>query len=107
MTVETAADLASFYQTDEFAEAAQWTLAAGGGAVTVDVQLSSPDRDAGLGEPAVRLPEVRVSAQVAQLPLGYGAGDSVVIGAETWVVAEPPELDETRKVVLARLRLGP
>jgi hypothetical protein len=105
MAVESAADLASFFHTDEFAVVVEWSRGGGWNPVNVDAVSSSPLRDVELGdEPALKLTQRMLSVQVSQLPTGYGKGDIVKLAGENWEVAERPELDETRTVASVVLR---
>lgn len=104
MPVESASDLAGFFDTGDFAEPGQWTLAAGGAAKAVPVIMDRPDELVGLGgSVGVRMPELTARCAVTDLPAGYGKGDSLAVDAETWRV-ERVDLDTTRKVATVSLR---
>ena len=90
MAVETAADLAVFFDTDDFGVACSYTLAAGGGPTTVNgilereyVDLSvDVEVDIASSGPAFMCAET-------DLPSGYGAGDTLVIDSVTYKAREP------------------
>lgn len=103
MSVETAADVAGFFDDGDHGSAAKYTLAAGGQAVALDVILSAPHQLVDVGELGMQQVAPSALANVADLPTGYGKGDTVVIGSDTWTV-ERPELDGTRKVATLILR---
>ena len=86
MPVESAADLAVFFNADEHATAATWTLAGGVKAWPVTVILDRPVAALPLGEAAVQLARPVARIRVSQLPAGYGKGDVLVAGADSWTV---------------------
>lgn len=102
MAVETAGDLAAMFATDDFAESASYTPAAGGGAVSVPVILSAPDETLALSGPGIRAPRRRLLVRKADVAAA-GKGDVVVVGGET-LTAQAARLDETGLVWRVELR---
>ena len=84
MSVETAADRAALFDTDEWGEAATFTPD-GGSPASVTVILSKASAEADLGEVGVNAPAhsalVRASDVASPAP-----GDALVVGAQTFVV---------------------
>lgn len=87
MPVESAADRAVFVNTDDFGVASSYTLAAGGSASTINGIF-----DAAYAEVEVET-EIGITStgpaficRTADLPSGYGAGDSIVIDSTTYKV---------------------
>ena len=85
MPIESAADRATFFDGDEFALAASYTLAAGGAPSTVngifDNEFLAVDQASGV---ALSSQDPRLQCAVADLPGGYGSGDTLVIEAVTY-----------------------
>ena len=85
MAVESAADRAVFFNSDEHAVEAAYTLAAGGASETVDGILDNEhlavDVDAGV---AVSSSDPRFQCDEGKLPVGYGADDTLVINSTTY-----------------------
>lgn len=106
MAVESAADRAVFFNKDEHAVTAAYTLAAGGSSVDVDGNFDADhlalDVDAGV---AVSSNDPRFHCAIEALPVGYGIGDtlvfaaSTVFGGGTFKVVDPQE-DGTGLIVL-------
>ncbi len=89
MPVENAADLAAFFSTDDFAEAATYRPASGPD-VAVSVIVDRPTREVSLGGLAVSAPAIACrlrSSEVAQ----PRKGDAITIGAATYTIAAAPE----------------
>lgn len=109
MPVESAADLASFFDEDEFALAAEWWLAGGVVGWPVSVVLDRPDELVDLaGGPGLSLPHPRARVRVSELPAGYAKGDTLVVTladatTATYTVG-PIDLDETRTVAVVKLK---
>lgn len=83
MAIETPADLdKSFFHSADFAEPGRWSLKAGGGPVPVTLNVTRALRDIDTGDPPIKLRQVLASVQLAELPAGYGEGDTVEVGAE-------------------------
>lgn len=87
MPVETAADRATFVDTDDFAEAGAYTLAAGGDPVTVNGIYDAPHASQNLGG-VVELSAADPSflARSADLPSGAAQGDTLALAAGTFKV---------------------
>ena len=87
MPIEGAADRAVFFSTDEFAVAGSYTLAAGGGAVTVngifDDAFAEVDTLASI---AVGSSAPQFQCRSVDLPAGAGDGDTLVLPAGTFKV---------------------
>lgn len=102
MPVESAADLAGFFNSDEFGAAGEWTLAAGVAAHPVTVILSRPAELVDVGEASVQLtiPVARIA--LADVPQGAGKGDVLKVGTEAWRVEriDPDMARATARVIL-------
>lgn len=98
MPVESAADRAVFVNPDEFGVTATYGLA-GGGSSTIDGIFDDGYRQAFDG-PGIASDQPRFIVRQADLPAGYGKGDSVTIDGTEFEVAVI-ERDGTGMVVLA------
>lgn len=87
MAVESAADRAVFVNTDDFGVASSYTLAAGGSASTIngifDNQYAEIEVEVDIG---VASTGPAFTCRTADLPTGYGPGDSIVISGTTYKV---------------------
>ncbi len=102
MPVESAADRAVFFNKDEFGTEASYTLAAGGAAISIDGLFENEMAAKPLGEAGIISSEPMFTCRTADLPVGYGEGDSVVINAVSYKVAERP-LDDATGITLMTL----
>ncbi len=104
MPIETATDLASFFNTNEHAETANWTLKGGVKAWPVSVIVDQPDEAIDVTGVPVRLPERMVQVQLSELPTGYGKGDMLDLGSDFYTV-ERIDKDQTRTIGTVFLRV--
>jgi hypothetical protein len=81
-------DLTAFFQTADFAYAATWTPAAGGGPYTVNVIFDNAYREYGLGEAdqAGRAPQCEAPDDQLAQGSGMKRGDTLVINSITYKV---------------------
>lgn len=105
MPVESDADRAAFFDTDEFANAGLWTLAAGGAPWSVPVILDREHQIVDVGEgPGVQQEIPMARCRAVDLPTGYGKGDTLEVGFDSWTV-ERVDLDIERAVATVILRV--
>jgi len=106
MAVESAADLASFFNADEHGEAGLWSAAGAWDPSAVTVVMDRPDRSADLGGIDVVARRPTALVQLVELPATAGQGDRLVITAtgENFEVVAPLERDETLGTATALLR---
>ena len=102
MSAESAADRAGFFDTDDFAVAGVWTLAAGGD-TSLNVILDREDRVEGFGDVGMQVAVPVARCAVADLPGGYAKGDTLVAASTTWTV-ERIDLDIDRVMATVTLR---
>ena len=95
MPVESAADRAGFFDTDEFAVAATFYPKAGP-AVPCSVQRSSADLSGNLGDLNLNAMQTVLTVQFSEV--GEVRGGRFVIGSETFAVDRGAELEETRTI---------
>ena len=89
MPVETETDRAAFLDTDEFAEAGLYTLAAGGDPVNVNGIYEAPHSGISLGDGIeVSASDPSFKSSSADLPSGAGQGDTLVVEAGTFKVKD-------------------
>lgn len=113
MAVETTADRDGLMNTDEFAEAAHWSLGESWDPVAVNVHMERPSALASLGELDIHATEYRARLPAEDLPVGAARGDRLVIldpvtglaTDEQFTVIRPLDYDETRAFVVAHLQL--
>jgi len=86
MTVETAEDLAVFFDTGDFGEGATYRPASGPD-VLVTVIVDQPTREVQLFGGATRAPAVSVQLRVSEVAQPR-KGDSIVIGGTTYAVRD-------------------
>lgn len=86
MAVEDAADLAGFFEASEFAEAAVFTPAGGGG-VAITVLMARPQLSAGLGGLGISAPQ-RIALVRKSDVAAPARGDALAVGAETLIVKD-------------------
>jgi hypothetical protein len=103
MAVETDADRATFFDTDDFGVPALWTLAAGGAPWSVNVIMDRPHELVDVGEQEIALERPRATCRAADLPIGYGKLDTFEIGLDIWTV-ERVDLDMDREIATVILR---
>lgn len=106
MPVESAEDRATFFNTDEWGEAALWSRAGGWDPVAVTLVLTRADQREAIGEVDVIGQLSIATVQASELPAGAGRGDRVTIAAtgEDFMVIRPLELDSLRTVASAWLQ---
>lgn len=97
MAVERAADLAGMFSTDDFAETATYTPAAGGGSSSVSVILDRPVEGATLDAIGAMIDAVRLHVRAADVA-DLSRGDTFVVGADTLQASTDGELDATRSI---------
>lgn len=102
MGVESAADLAAFFNADEHGLAAVWTLAAGGD-TALSVILARPYEGIDVGGMAVQMDQPVATLPAADLPAGYARGDTLTVDGVAWTVG-PIDLDDSRAVARVTLR---
>ncbi len=103
MPVESDADLAAFFNADEFGQAATFTPAAGPPSIPITVIVSRPREESPLGELGVVVDRGSVRARVSEFAGATPRGGTLVIGSESFTVTKAP-LDETRRVYELGLR---
>jgi len=81
-------DLTAFFQEADFAYAATWTPAAGGGPYTVNVIFDNAYREYGLGEAdqAGRSPQCMAADDQLAQGAGMKRGDTLVVNSITYKV---------------------
>lgn len=94
MAVETAEDLATFFDTDDFAVAAVITPN-GGAAVTVSILLDEPQEIHGLGIAGIAQANRRVMVRKSEID--DPTNGTIAISGVTYRIVEP-ELDLTRLI---------
>ncbi len=88
MAVESAADRAAFFSTDEFGQPATWNH--GGTVATVNGILSAPASQVSTGEgPDTIAVMAKFVCSSDDLPAGAGQGDAIVIGGVSYVARMP------------------
>ena len=102
MGVESASDLAAFFDADEHGVAAVWTLA-GGGDTAVSVIMARPYEAVDLAGLSVQMDQPVAMLPAASLPAGAARGDTITVGADSWTVG-PIDLDDSRAVARVMLR---
>ncbi len=88
MAIESAADRAVFFDTDDFAVSVTWTLAAGGDttlAVIVDDSFEETDLPV-VGDASLAQARLFIAVATADLPTGAAAGDTVTLDAVNYDV---------------------
>ncbi len=88
MAIESAADRAVFFDTNDFAVSITWTLAAGGEtalAVIVDDSFEETDLPV-VGDASMAQARLILAAATADLPTGAAAGDTVTLDGVTYEV---------------------
>ena len=103
MVVESDADLAVFFNSEEFGQAATFTPAAGPPSIDLTVILTRGREDGPLGELGVVANRTVARARAVDLSGVQVRGGSLVIGAEAFVVTKA-ELDERRRIYILGLR---
>lgn len=106
MPVETPADLAGFFNPDEFGAAAIHTR---GGVDTVVNGIFDDPFQAALQEGdgfAIGDRAPSFTCAVAALPADAGEGDALSVNGTAWTIAGPVELDGTGLAVLRLARSG-
>jgi hypothetical protein len=98
MAVETAADLAVFFNSDEFGLAATYTPPGGGAAIPCIVLRDAQDRQASgtLGRPIMR--GTMISVRKAEIAAPAKGGTFVVDG-ESLVIQGDPETDDADRLI--------
>ncbi len=87
MAVEDAADLAAFFDSDDWTEDATYTPA-GGAAVAILAIVNRGHEEASVGdELGVNLPAMRALARASEVP-SPAPGDTLVLGATTYRVTQ-------------------
>ncbi len=86
MAVEQAADLAAFFDTGEWGEAATYTPAAGG-PVAVTVIFAKAHEFADLAESGINAPAHRALVRASEVA-SPAPGDSLAIGAQTFTITQ-------------------
>lgn len=104
MPVESASDLAAFFNADEFGQAASYTPPGGGGATACTVLIDAADREVdmaqGRGLLEARVLDVR-AAEIA----APAKGGTFTVGAQTLTVIEHPQArDPDRLIWTMRVR---
>lgn len=110
MPVESAADLAAFFNTAEHGTAATWTLSGGTKAWPLSIILSRPDELVTLGDGAVQLPQVTARVRLAELPAGARRGDVLALadGSASWRVERiDREADQALAEIILKKRAAP
>lgn len=107
MGVESAADLAAFFNADEHGAAAVWSLAAGGD-TALSVIMSRPYDAVEVGGVAVQMDQPVALLPAADLPAGHARGDVLTIEHPpgvyvAWTVG-PIDLDDDRAIARVMLR---
>ena len=97
MVVETAADLAGFFETDEFAELATFYPKTGPALENIPVVVSRPVDAGTLGELTFTATQRRVLVRAADVGAIVRGGRFELAG-ETYAVDGAPALDETATV---------
>jgi hypothetical protein len=95
MSVESAADLAVFFNADEFAKAAVYTPPGGGAAVACDILIGEIDSGASLddGRPIVGQKTVTVAAAQVAAP-AIGGTFTLDVGGRVLTISNRPQLDD-------------
>lgn len=98
MAVESAEDLAAFFDPDEFAQAATYTPS-GGSAVDCDVLINRADRDLGGAFDTRTITEgITISARKAQI-VAPEEGGIFAVGAESFKIVGSPRLDDADRLI--------
>ena len=94
MAVESADDLATFFDTDEFGVAATYTPS-GGSATAVTVWIMKPQEIQALGLAGIR--QHNITGLLRKSEAADPAGGTLVVSGTTYQIVEP-EIDETDKI---------
>ena len=86
MALESAGDLAGFFDLDDFAETAVYRSKAGGPSRCIPVILDQPDEDGSIGETGFVSTAWRAFAQADQFPSKPVRGDTLEIGSQTFEI---------------------
>ena len=84
MAIESAADRAAFFDTDEFGSAATWTPA-GGSATTVNGVFDSEYQEVAISQVGVALSQPRFVCRTADVS-GAAEGDTLSVGATSYTI---------------------
>lgn len=84
MAVESAADRAVFFDTDEFGTAATWTPS-GGSAATVNGVFDSEYQEVGVSQVGVALAQPRFVCRTADASTA-AEGDTLLVGSTTYTI---------------------
>jgi len=105
MAVESAADLAAFFDPNEFAETVTWTPKAGGGSSSVDLILDQKAERNDFLTPGVVSEQWAAWVMGSAVPGGVPVmGDSFVAARGTFEVLNDPIADDTGAVFRLVLR---
>ncbi len=74
----------------------------GGSAVAVTVMLARPDKQVGVGVIGVNVPSWIADIRVSELPSGAGKGDTLDVGADSFIVRR---IEREALRIVARLDL--